>query len=74
MHCPHCGKEIEEQAPFDPANRKHLIGWLENWRRENGVGDSGRPLRNRSLAQLRTMYDQAQAGKSYRAGRRWTQG
>ena len=72
MKCPHCGKEISETV-HEPAvgSRQYLIAWLTAWRKENGLGDSGRPISNRSLPQLQKMYDEAQRGKLYRAGRRW---
>jgi hypothetical protein len=53
------------------GSRRYLIAWLTAWRKENGLADSGRRISNRSLPQLQKMYEEAQRGKQYRAGRRW---
>ena len=58
MKCPHCGKEIGDTVE-EPAemSRQELITWLTTWRKDNGLENSGRPLSNRSLPQLRKMYE-----------------
>ena len=44
------------------VTRRFLIEWLTTWRADHGVSDAGRPLKNRSTAQLQKLYEQARAG------------
>lgn len=52
-------------------SREDLIVALTQWRVGKGIEVPQRYLRNRSTGQLRKMYDQIQAGSTYRLGRRW---
>jgi hypothetical protein len=54
-------------------SREDLIVALTQWRQEKGIQVPQRYLRNRSTGQLRKMYDQVQAGSTYRLGRSWTE-
>jgi hypothetical protein len=69
-------REARAQEASQPltnlSRRQYLMAWLKEWRKQNGIGDSGRSLSNRSLSQLERMFELAQSGeKSYRSGRRW---
>jgi hypothetical protein len=52
--------------------REQLVEAITKWRVDQGIADPQRYLQNRSTAQLRKMFDQIQAGSTYRLGRRWT--
>jgi hypothetical protein len=65
-------KQKERVGPTPKkVTRRFLIEWLTTWRADHGVSDSGRPLKNRSTAQLQKLYEQAVAGGNYRVGRSW---
>jgi hypothetical protein len=64
--------QAASQVGQNAGRRQYLVAWLSEWRKQNGIGDSGRSLSNRSLSQLERMFKQAQSGeRSYRSGRRW---
>jgi hypothetical protein len=65
-------KQKERVGPTPKkVTRRFLIEWLTTWRADHGVADSGRPLKNRSTAQLQKLYEQVVAGGNYRVGRNW---
>ena len=63
----------EPEQKRAPETRDALIAWLTEWRARYDVKNAGRPLGNRSLSQLKKMYEQAQLGVTYRVGRSWHQ-
>ena len=62
-----------EQYPVSAVTleRQALVASISAYRKRQGIEDSSRTLRNRSLAQLRKMNQQILAGNTYRQGRRW---